>query len=137
MEQKSDKNKEEVGIPGTREYVFAVNETAGEYVWGVYVGEWLKDEESGSEVRYLLAGKFLPSLKISYVLMAQIKGQDLVTVLDEGACIEFHFKKRWKDFLKEFKKSFGVTYNSHFVDFKDMETERRDMLFNSIISAER
>jgi len=120
-----------------RNFIFAVNEKIGEYIWKMYVGEWLKDPESDTELRYMLAGKRTSDFKVHYVLFVQVRSEGYCMILDEGVTADLQFKKIWKRLLNDIKGAFGDVFEYKKWDFASMGPERRDGLFNSIVSEER
>lgn len=135
--QEAEDAAKEALFDQNRKSIFTVHEAKGEYIWGMYVGDWLKDPESDTELRYCLAGKRTQDFRIEYVLFAQIRSEGFCMILDEGICIDSQFKKKWKRFLADAKKEIGVEFKYVKHDFYLMDPDRRDMLFNAIVTEER
>ena len=128
--------------PIVRDFMFRVNETKGEALYDMYIGDWLLDEGEGddketrTELRYGLCGRIFKDLRVHYILFCQVKSEKKIIMLGEDICPLGMYKIIWGDFLRQHEEQFGSPYEHRHWEFSKMENERRENLFNSMITLE-
>ena len=126
--------------PRVREFMFMVHETKGESLYGMFIGDWVMDEveDEGvkTELRYGLCSKLFKDLSVHFILFCQIKAEKRSVILDEGKCSIAKYPTIWTRFVEEYKEQFGADYGHRFWRFADMPVDRRESLFNSMITLE-